>query len=112
MKIVTPATLQDFDKYYQLRWEILRKPWGQPKGSEILTNEESSIHAMICPDEGKVTGVARLYFNSPAIAQVRFVAVDTNQQGKGIGKMLMTHLENIAKQKVHQNSYWMPGRTK
>lgn len=31
MKIVLPVRLQDFDTYYQLRWEILRKPGANPK---------------------------------------------------------------------------------
>lgn len=99
MKIVTPTTLQDFDKYYRLRWQILRKPWGQPRGSEVTPDEDACVHVMACDDAGEVLGVARLQFNSLAVAQVRCVAVDTQAQGKGIGKKLMRHLESVARKK-------------
>jgi N-acetylglutamate synthase-like GNAT family acetyltransferase len=99
MKIVTPTTLQDFDNYYQLRWQILRKPWGQPKGSEVTSDEDACVHAMACDDAGEVIGVARLQFNSPTVAQVRCVAVDTKAQGRGVGTKLMLHLESIAREK-------------
>ena len=34
MKVLEPKTKEDFKKYYDLRWRILRKPWNQPRGSE------------------------------------------------------------------------------
>jgi predicted GNAT family N-acyltransferase len=102
MIVTSPHSKQDFDKYYQLRWEILRKPWGQPKGSEVTTEEDSCIHAMVLADSGELMGVARLQFNSPQTAQVRFVAVAGEAQGKGVGRILMEYLENIAKQKGAQ----------
>lgn len=99
MVVTSPQSKQDFAKYYQLRWEILRKPWGQPKGSEVTTEEDSCIHAMVLADSGEILGVARLQFNSPQTAQVRFVAVAQQAQGKGVGKLLMEYLEKIAKEK-------------
>jgi ribosomal protein S18 acetylase RimI-like enzyme len=99
MIVTSPHSAQDFDKYYQLRWEILRKPWGQPRGSEVTPEEDSCIHAMVLADSGEMLGVARLQFNSPETAQVRFVAVADKAQGKGVGRMLMEHLEKIAGEK-------------
>ncbi|MDO1450408.1 GNAT family N-acetyltransferase [Rhodocytophaga aerolata] len=99
MVVTSPQSKQDFDRYYQLRWEILRKPWGQPKGSEVTTEEDSCIHAMVLADSGEILGVARLQFNSPQTAQVRFVAVAQQAQGKGVGKLLMEYLEKVAKEK-------------
>lgn len=99
MIVTSPQSQHDFDKYYQLRWEILRKPWGQPRGSEVTADENSCIHAMVLADSGEVTGVARLQFNSQETAQVRFVAVANQVQGKGAGKKLMEYLEGIAKEK-------------
>lgn len=98
MIVTSPQSQQDFDKYYQLRWEILRKPWGQPKGSEVTKDENACIHAMVLAVSGEITGVARLQFNSPTTAQIRFVAVANEAQGKGVGKMLMDYLESIAKE--------------
>ena len=99
MVVTSPQSKQDFDRYYQLRWEILRKPWGQPKGSEVTTEEDSCIHAMVLAESAEILGVARLQFNSPQTAQVRFVAVAQQAQGKGVGKLLMEYLEKVAKEK-------------
>lgn len=102
MIVTSPQSKQDFDQYYQLRWQILRKPWGQPKGSEVTKEEDSCIHAMVLADSVEIIGVARLQFNSPQTAQVRFVAVADEAQGKGVGKMLMAYLEKIAREKGAQ----------
>jgi N-acetylglutamate synthase-like GNAT family acetyltransferase len=99
IKICAPATPDEFGQYYQLRWEILRKPWNQPKGSEVGTDEDACIHAMARTGSGEVQGVARLQFNTPTSAQVRYVAVANGMQGKGVGKALMLYLEKIAKEK-------------
>ena len=32
--VSSPASKIDFEKYYALRYEVLRKPWGQAPGSE------------------------------------------------------------------------------
>ncbi len=98
MKIAEPKTKEDFDKYYDLRWRILRKPWDQPKGSEKDDLEDESIHLMAC-DSGVVCGVARAHFNSPGEAQIRYMAVDEPYRGKGIGSKLLDELEKRIKQK-------------
>jgi predicted GNAT family N-acyltransferase len=99
MRLQEPVSTEDFEKYYQLRWEVLRKPWNQPRGSEKDENENSSIHIMALDDAGECVGVSRLQFNSPGEAQVRFMGVRDDQQGKGVGKKLMQYLEEKAKVK-------------
>ena len=98
MKITEPKTKEDFDKYYDLRWRILRKPWDQPKGSEKDDLEDESIHLMACSGGG-VCGVARAHFNSPGEAQIRYMAVDEPYRGKGIGSKLHDELEKSNKHK-------------
>lgn len=98
MKIITPTTTEDWSNYYALRYEVLREPWHQPHGSEVLADEESAIHAMIV-DDNKVVAVARLHEADKGIGQVRCVAVAANQQGKGLGKLLMQHLEKEAQKR-------------
>ncbi len=98
MKITEPKTKEDFDKYYDLRWRILRKPWDQPKGSEKDDLEDESIHLMACQG-GVVCGVARAHFNSPGEAQIRYMAVDEPYRAKGIGSKLLAELEKRIKQK-------------
>ena len=39
-------------------------------------------------------GVGRTHFNSPHQAQIRYMAVDSGYQGKGIGSLILEELEN------------------
>ncbi len=97
IKICFPRGKQ-FEKYYELRWKILRKPWNQPRGSERDDIEDEAIHIMACDDD-KIVGVARLHFNSMEEAQIRYMAVDEKYRGQGIGSMMLRRLEEIAKKK-------------
>jgi len=99
MKVTEPTTSEEFDKYYQLRWEVLRKPWDQPIGSEKDEHEESSVHAVIFDEKKNVIAVCRMQMNSATEAQLRFMGVRDDQQGKGLGKLLLSYLEKIAKEK-------------
>ncbi|MFL5763281.1 MAG: GNAT family N-acetyltransferase [Bacteroidia bacterium] len=82
-----------------MRYEVLRKPWNQPPGSEKDQQEETSIHIMAVDDRQNVLGVCRLQLNSPAEAQLRFMGVKENTQGLGIGKKLIAYAEEKAKSK-------------
>jgi predicted GNAT family N-acyltransferase len=93
MRLVEPSAPSDFETYYDLRWKVLREPWSQPRGSEKDDAENSSIHVMAIDEHGECVGVGRLQMNSPHEAQVRFMGVREDQQGKGVGKMIMHYLE-------------------
>ncbi len=95
-----PINIEEWEQYYDLRFKVLREPWGQLKGSEVLNDEDKADHAMVVDSENKkIVGVARMQTNTPTQGQVRCVAVLPEVQGRGIGKLLMSHLENIAQQK-------------
>ena len=98
MKISEPKTKVDFKSYYDLRWQVLRKPWGQPKGSEKDDLEDKSIHLMACAGPN-VIGVARAHFNSANEAQIRYMAIEQHYRGKGIGSKLLAELEKRVRQK-------------
>ena len=102
MRIIQPQTPEDFEKYYLLRWEILRKPWNQPRGTEKDESEESSFHLMALNDLDECVGVARLQNNSEDEAQVRFMAIRDDQQGKGLGKKIMSVMEEQARKSGKQ----------
>ncbi|MCD6068660.1 MAG: family N-acetyltransferase [Bacteroidetes bacterium] len=93
-----PRTAAEFDAYYALRYEILRKPWNQPRGSEKDGEEETSVHAFIQHND-EVLAVCRLQMNDADTAQLRFMAVAENQQGKGLGKLIIARMEEKAKEK-------------
>ena len=100
LTIKTPTTSKEWEQYYNLRFTVLREPWGQLKGSEILTDEDQADHAMVVDSEtDKIVGVARMQMNTPTQGQVRCVAVSPEVQGRGVGKLLMSYLENVAQEK-------------
>lgn len=99
MKVTEPQTPEEFEQYYRLRWEILRKPWGWERGSEITEDENKCVHAMICDENKNTLAVCRLQMNSDEIAQIRFMGVRDDMQGKGLGKIIIRYLENKAKEK-------------
>ena len=95
-------TETEFKRYYQLRWQLLRAPWNQPKGSETDDIEASCFHVMAVDDEKKVIAVARLQFNSNDEAQIRYMAVSESCERQGIGHALIAALEQHAKKSSHK----------
>lgn len=98
IKISQPKTKSDFEKYYDLRWRILRKPWKQPRGSEKDNFENQSVHIAAFVGD-KIIGIGRLHLNSKKESQVRYMAVEHGFQGKGIGGLVLKQLEKAAKKK-------------
>ena len=104
MKIIEPNSSAEFEQYYNLRYEVLRKPWLQPKGSEKDDDDKSSIHRMIIDESnGKAVAVGRLQFNTSEEAQIRYMAVSDNYQLKGYGNIIIKTLEDIALNKGIRN---------
>ncbi len=94
-RIVSPVTGEEFEKYYDLRWRILRKPWGQPEGSEKDELENKSFHIMVLEGD-RVIGVGRGHFNTSSQYQIRYMAVDENWRRKGVGTMILGRLQEYA----------------
>ena len=95
-----PQSKNEFERYYELRWRILRAPWNEPKGSEVDDNENDCFHVM-ATDDDKVIGVGRLQYNSNNEAQIRYMAVDDNYEGNGIGSSIVNALEQEATRTEH-----------
>src|SRR5437868_8913026 len=85
MKLLTnilprsPASPAEWDAYFDLRWRLLRHPWGQPRGSERDSLEDSAIHLLATDDTGRALACGRLHLNSPTEAQVRYMAVRSEE---------------------------------
>lgn len=92
-----PETEQDWHDYYQLRWQILRQPWQQPRGSEKDEFETNAFHLMASDHNDAIVGVGRIHKNSDIQSQVRYMAVLPEHQGKRIGKHILTRLEQKAR---------------
>lgn len=91
-----PKTSEEFLQYYQLRWKILRQPWQQPLGSEQDEQEQYAVHRMIIDEQSNVLAVGRLEKVTDAQGQIRFMAVDDNMKGQGLGQQVVMALEQQA----------------
>lgn len=98
-QIRAPASAPEWAAYYDLRWRILRAPWGQPRGSERDEAESEAIHRACFEPEGLPRAVGRLHFNGPDEAQVRFMAVDPAWRGRGWGGKILRELEQEARRR-------------
>ena len=92
----SPQTEQEWRDYYQLRWLVLREPWQQPQGSEQDALEDQAFHIMAVDASGHTIGTGRLHRLTQISAQIRYMAVHPQQQGKGIGRQLLQRLEQEA----------------
>jgi hypothetical protein len=50
--------------YFDVRYEVLRRPLGSPKGSEYLAKDDEAIHVWAEVD-GKIAGVGRVHLLEP-----------------------------------------------
>jgi predicted GNAT family N-acyltransferase len=98
IEIRTPNSDVEWQNYYDLRYRILRKPWNQPLGSERNEGDATGIHLAIFENR-IIKAVARLDISGGHTGQVRFVAVETNEQGKGFGQLIMKESEKISKER-------------
>lgn len=96
--IKVPETVREWEDYYDLRYRVLREPLGQPRGSERNEGDETGIHFALYQDH-ILKAIARLDHSGEKTAQVRFVAVETDQQGSGYGRMIMEATEKEAKKR-------------
>jgi N-acetylglutamate synthase-like GNAT family acetyltransferase len=82
-------------KIIELRYIVLRKPWG--KSAETATDEieDECVNAFI-EINNEIAACGRLQKNNTNTGQVRFMAVHENYQGKGLGKLVLNKLEEKA----------------
>lgn len=92
IEIRTPITPKEWEQYYAMRYDVLRKPLNQPIGSERNDGDLIGIHFALYED-GMLRAIARLDRVDETTAQTRFVAVDPVVQGKGFGKLIMDAVE-------------------
>lgn len=83
----------DVERILQLRYDVLRAPWNQPIDTATDSIEEKCVNAYIEDENGKVIACGRLQKNENKIGQIRFMAVSDKYQGKGLGKLIVNHLE-------------------
>lgn len=97
--VKSPQTKEEFKKYYELRYVVLRKNLGQPRGSEKDDYEPISHHYVaVDEDTGEIVGAIKFFEREPGVAQFSHIAVSEKHQRKGIGKLLVTAVEEHARE--------------
>ncbi|MBL0102715.1 MAG: GNAT family N-acetyltransferase [Bacteroidetes bacterium] len=91
-----PKTQEEWDAYYLIRYEVLRKPWNQPRQSTKDEFETISYHAILILDDKEIVGTGRLQFNTPTEFAIRSMAVKEGYRSKDYGSHIIKHLESIA----------------
>ena len=62
IKIISPKSREDYKAYYDLRYKVLREPWGMQRGTEKDDYEPISEHYMAVEEtSGELVGVVKLF---------------------------------------------------
>ena len=97
--IKSPETESEWERYFNFRWEKLRKPLGMSKETLKDDKEQDSYHLIAVDNKEEVIGTGRLHFNNEKEGQIRYMAVSESIQRKGLGSAIVSELERIAKKK-------------
>ena len=97
--IRSPITSDEWSKYDDFRWEILRKPLKLSHIPLKDTLEDISTHMMALDDKDKVIACGRVHMNNINEAQIRYMGVSSEHRRIGLGSEMVNKLEDIAKSK-------------
>jgi GNAT superfamily N-acetyltransferase len=105
VEVTEPETDEEFEAYYRLRYEQLRKPLGALPGSERDDPLEAESKHLIAKIDGRVVGAETWVVltkgsasNPKLYAQSRQTAIDPEYQRFGIGSALLTVVEQRARE--------------
>jgi predicted GNAT family N-acyltransferase len=96
--IPVPFATPAYDDTIGLRDEILRRPLGLEFHPKDLATEFDSIHLACYHSSWELVGCLVLVPKSNSIIKMRQVAVREDQQGRGIGKLLVKESEVLARE--------------
>lgn len=97
IEIRSPKTEEEWEKYDDFRWEILRKPLNIPHVPLKDNLEESSYHFMAITSSNEIVACGRLHMNNDEEAQIRYMGVSESIRRRGLGTLILDRLENQAK---------------
>ncbi|MEE9342429.1 MAG: GNAT family N-acetyltransferase [Gammaproteobacteria bacterium] len=94
-RLISPQTPAERALCFELRWQVLRQPWGQPPGSEQDSLDKNSIHKAI-EVEHKIIATGRMHFPDAGTGCIRYMAVHPDFRNHGYGACLLQALESVA----------------
>ena len=80
-----------------MRYEVLRKPWGQGSPDQKEPDEGTALHGLIINQNEEVLATARIHRVDQHTAQVRFMAVREDVRGQGLGKAVLQFIESLGR---------------
>ncbi len=92
-----PVTPDEFAEYYDLRYRVLRKPFGYEPDSARDEYDDMVCLQLAAFMYQSIVGVARLHRDPDGMFVVRWVAVDPNQRHRHVGSLLLQALEDEAR---------------
>lgn len=95
--ITAPVTDDELANYFHFRWQCLREQWGYPEGSEKDEYETVSEHRVVKTGSGQIVACGRVQLNTSEEAQIRHIAVDKAYRRKGVGQIILSALEQVAR---------------
>jgi GNAT superfamily N-acetyltransferase len=105
IEIVEPRTDEEFEQYYRLRYERLRKEHGLPEGSERDHPAEPASNHVVAKLDGRIVGAAcwavgMAQHDGERQIYVRFrqLAVERELDERGIGIALSRYIEKCARE--------------
>jgi len=87
---------KEYQQMINLRYNILRKPLGLNFTPDELEKEKNNVLIGVFEDD-QLLGCCMLVKEDNKKMRLRQVAVPNNQQGKGVGRALMSFAENISR---------------
>jgi predicted GNAT family N-acyltransferase len=98
-RLIIPSTKKELKLYYDLRFDVLRKAWKQPKKTVKDEWEDISLHVLMLNEDDEAIATGRLQFNSNQEGQIRSMAVKENYRSRGLGTIVLRFLEEKAVEK-------------
>lgn len=95
MKVKIAQNEQDLQKIFDLRYEVLRKPWKQVYDTSFDELDKVSINAFIEYNDICIA-CGRLDILQENTAQIRYMAVHPDFKGQGLGQLILNTLEEMA----------------
>lgn len=106
IEITEPQTETEFEQYYRLRWERLRKPHGDSYGSERDNRHEAESKHVVAKVDGRIVG-AECYAvftrregrlrRRRTVVRSRQTAVAPEFERRGVATALLRHVEERAR---------------
>ncbi len=107
--VKTPVTDNEFARYFNFRWRLLRKPLQLPEGSEQDEHEATSFHCYALNNDLEIVGVGRITPQERLVMQIRYMAVAENYRHQGVGSLILQSLLDYAKHN-HAQDCWLNAR--